>query len=311
MTPARHPLRPRADAPLPTRQPRSTWRRAALGTVAVTLAALLLAACSGGVSPKLGGGPTSSTSTTVPPGSTTTTPHSKPPKPATTEVALFFARGVALGVAHRSVPVASPRYAALRALFAGPDAGEKVAGLGSAIPTGSILEGLSFNGPLAYVSVNSAFFTAASPAQMTLRLAEIVYTLTEFTGVTTAQFYVHGATLTNIDGIPTAHPLSRTDLASAINDFLLVSPAVGDTVTSPATISGVSQFSGALEVQITDSAGKLIVNTVATTVVGESFTYTYPYTSAQTGPATVKVFASPDRSSTALLVASIPVTLSK
>jgi len=309
MKAARH--RSHATTPTPdVRRARGTrWRTRVVGVGGVAVAALLLAACSGGISPKLSQG--STTTSTTPPGSTTTTTHPKRPKPATTQVALFFDRGTALGVAHRSVPVASVRYAALRALFAGPDPSEQAAGLRTSIPTGSILEGLSFNGSLAYVSVNSGFFAAASTTEMTLRLAEIVYTLTEFSGVTSAQFYVHGATLSNVDGIPTSRPLDRTDLAVAVGDFLLVSPAVGDTVTSPVTISGLSEFSGTLEVQITDSAGKLIVNTVATTTVGESFTYTYPYTSNEAGPATVKVFAAPNRSSNAQLVAAIPVTLGR
>lgn len=280
-------------------------RRAVGVTGLVVAAAVILTACSG-VSPKLD----QSSTTTTPSTSVTTTTHPKSPKPTTTQVALFFTRGTSLGVAHRSEPLASVRYDALRGLFAGPNPAEQVAGLGTVIPSGSLLEGLSFNGTLAYVDANTQFFSAASASVFTLRLAEVVYTLTEFTGVRDVQFYLHGATLPDIDGLPTSRGLTRTDLAAAIDDFLIVNPAVGDTITSPIAISGISDFSGTLEVQLTDGSGNLVVNTVATTTPGETFTYTYPFKASQVGSATLRVFAAPSGSSSSQLVASIPVTLS-
>jgi hypothetical protein len=267
-----------------------------------TISALALAAC-GGVSPKLG----SPTTTTVPPSSTTTTKPKAPP--TTTQSALFFGRGNALGVAYRTEPAASVRYDTVRALFAGPDPAEKAAGLTTAIPAGSIVEGLSFNGSLAYMDVNGQFFAATTKSVFTVRLAQVVYTLTEFTGVDRVQLYLHGLTLPRILGLPTTGPLTRTDLTGAVDDFLIVSPAVNESVASPITVSGISEFSGALEIQLTDPNGQLIVNTVNTTTVGETFTYTYPFASNHAGTATLRVYAAPDRSTTAQLVASIPVTL--
>lgn len=281
----------------------SKRRRRALGAATVlTISALVLAAC-GGVSPKIKGAST----TTVPPSSTTTTKPKAPP--STAQAALFFGRGNALGVSYRTEPASSVRYDTMRALFAGPSTAEKAAGLGTAIPSGSIIEGLSFNGSLAYVDVNGQFFAASTKSVFTLRLAQVVYTLTEFAGVDRVQLYLHGLTLPRILGIPTTGPLTRSDLTGAINDFLIVSPAVNESTSSPITVSGISEFTGALEIQLTDSSGQLIVNTVNTTTVGETFTYTYPYTSNHFGSATLQVYAAPDRSSTSQLVASIPVRL--
>lgn len=279
-------------------------RRGSVGMgVLAAICGLALTACSG-TPPKFG------SSTTVPPSSTTTTTTKPTTQPATTSRSvLFFGRGSSLGAALRTVPAASVRYDTMKALFAGPSTTEKAAGLRTAIPSGAILEGLSFNGSLGYVSVNSQFFLLTTKTTFAQRLAEVVYTLTEFPGVDSAQFYLHGSTVPDIDGLPTAGPLTRADLASAIGNFLIVSPAVGESVKSPLTVSGISEFSGALEVQLTNAGGQLIVNTVATTTVGETFTYTYPFSTGYAGGAMLDVYAAAGHSTTSDLVASIPVTL--
>lgn len=282
-------------------------RTALVGTALVGTGAMVLASCSGGISPKLKQAET----TTAPTLPTTTAPtRTTAPKPATGQVALFFTRGGSLGVAHREMPVSSLRYGALKALFVGPNAAEHAAGLSNVIPAGSILEGLSFVGPVAYVDANSQFFASTSASSFLLRLAEVVYTLTDFQGVDSVQFYLHGTTIPNVAGLQTAHALTRADLAAAIDDVLVTSPAPGDDVTSPITISGVSQFNGAMEVQVTDATGKLLLNTINTTTVGETFTYSYPFQTSDYGSATLKVFAASEGSSTSKLVATIPLTLS-
>lgn len=275
---------------------RLTW----LGVLAT--GAMVLAACSG-ISPKLAESTTTTSSTT-----TTTVP--KATKATTTPVDLFFGRGQSLGVASTSVAVKSVRFDTMQALFAGPSANAKAAGLSSAIPPAAKLEGLSFSGPLAYVDLNTQFFTGApTTASFRLRVAQIVYTLTQFTGLTEVQLYLHGASLPNIDALPTSRPMTRSDLSGAINGVLIISPAVGATVGNPIAISGISAVSGTLEVQLVGSNGQLIVSTVATTVVGESFTYSYPFTSQSLGAATVRILVAAGRSDTSQLIASIPVTL--
>lgn len=280
------------------------WRRAVLVLGAVGAGGAILAACSG-VSPKLGSPTTTTTSSTAPP-TTTTAPSSAS---NTAHVSVYFARGSSLGVASTDVAAKSVRFDTMQALFGGPSSTAQAAGLSTAIPSGSKVEGLSFSGSLAYVDLNGQFFASTTAATFRLRVAQIVYTLTQFSGLSEVQLYLHGLALPNIDTLPTARPLTRGDLAGAISDVLLETPAVGDAVSSPISISGISEISGTIEIQVVNGAGKLVVSTIATTVVGETFNYAYPFTSSDNGSGTVRIFAAPNRSTSSQLVASIPVTL--
>lgn len=276
-------------------------RRIAADCSLILVLGALLGAC-GGVSPKLAGVLRASTTS-----SPTTT--MAPPRSTTAQVDLFFTRGTALGAAHLREPISSIRYSTLRSLFAGPDGAETAAGLSTVILAGSVLEGLSFSGGLAYVDTNAQFFAATSTSGLTLRLAQVVYTLTAPARVNKVQFYLHGATLPNMDGVPTSRPLTRADLAGAVDGYLLESPAVGDTVTSPVTISGLSELAGTMQIQLVGSGGTVVLDTIATTAVGETFKYTYPFSITGAGNATIRVYAAPSHARSSQLVATIPVTL--
>lgn len=79
--------------------------------------------------------------------------------------------------------------ALLVALFQGPQA----EGLTSEIPDGSRLNGVEVTGGLATVDVSEDFERAAPPRSQALRIAQVVYTLTEpETGIGGIRFQVEG-----------------------------------------------------------------------------------------------------------------------
>ena len=82
--------------------------------------------------------------------------------------------------------------AALSALLGGPLGAERAAGLVSEIPSGSRLLGISIANGVANVDLSSAFESGAGSRSLQLRLAQVVYTLTQFPTVHAVRFSVEG-----------------------------------------------------------------------------------------------------------------------
>ena len=114
----------------------------------IVLGTALLAACggsTGGSSPE----PTPAATLTAGPSEAPTGGASESPSAtsSTTTLRLYFLRGEKLGVAERRVPhTTMPATAAMKQLLAGPTADEQAAGLGTTIPAGTRLLGLSLEG---------------------------------------------------------------------------------------------------------------------------------------------------------------------
>ena len=82
--------------------------------------------------------------------------------------------------------------AALSALLAGPTPSERASGMRSQIPPGTRLLGISIAGGVARVDLTSDFESAASTRVLQLRLAQVVYTATQFPTVKKVRFLVGG-----------------------------------------------------------------------------------------------------------------------
>ena len=94
---------------------------------------------------------------------------------------VWFGYGEWLFVTERTEP-SSPRVgtAAVNALLAGPSAAEQAAGVGTSIPEGTELLGLSIDGGVATVDLSRTFESGGGSLSMFNRLAQLTYTLTQF-----------------------------------------------------------------------------------------------------------------------------------
>jgi hypothetical protein len=173
----------------------------------------VLAACgSGAVS--LGSAPEQSGSTsgtgTTPTPSTTGTQTS----PESLSFEAWFARGEQL-VPQLRTHAATPRVAsaALEALLAGPTQAERAAGLRTAIPAGTRLLGVSIKDGVATVDVTSGYQSGGGSLSMQMRLAQVVYTITQFPTVRAVRFALDGAPVNVFsgEGIVLDHPVGRID----------------------------------------------------------------------------------------------------
>jgi germination protein M len=287
---------------MPPRSPITTIRSlppwALLCLVAVVSAAALLAACggSGGGSPPTPVATLTSTAPPSPASSPVTTPTAAPP--ATTTLSLYLLRGEKLGVAERQVPQSTkPATAAIEALCAGPSASESAAGLTSAVPSGTRLLGLSLDGTTARVDLSAQFATGGGSLSMQARVAQVVYTLTQFRTIRTVAFMLEGNALDALggEGLILSEGQRRADWRGFEPAIFVERPGVGAVLSSPFALSGTaSVFEGSFAARLVDGAGQNIVRAQVQASAGAPelghFRVTLPFsTAAQNG--TLVVFS--------------------
>jgi spore germination protein GerM len=245
-----------------------------------------------------------STSSTAPPSSTTTSTLTSTPSSTTTSIltsttySLYFLRGGRLGVAHRTTattPAMGSR--AVSALVGGPDSEEAAAGLSSAIPAGTRLLGLRIASGTATVDLSDAFGTNATPGAELARVAQVVFTLTQFPSVKTVAFEIAGSTPTTFasGAVSLRSPLGRSDVLGALPAILVESPAVGDRLHGSIRLSGLANvFEAQFNVQLIDGTGRLLLDKPVHATAGSgtwgTFDTTFSFTTSVTTTCTLRVY---------------------
>jgi Immunoglobulin-like domain of bacterial spore germination/Sporulation and spore germination len=290
---------------------------------------LLAAGCGAPSSGALGPAPTATAQTPSPaasPGTGTSSPAPSPSgqRPTATpaqgparEIGLqaWFSRNGKLFVTNRTVPATTGiGQAALDRMLTGPSAAEYAAGLRSRIPAGTTVRGVRISGGIATVDLSSSFESAASPAAMPLRIAQVVYTLTQFPTVTGVRFAIDGQGVTAVGGVPVQSPQTRAMYRGYLPAITVRSPVIGAQVTSPVTVSGTADvFEATVSVRIGDSAGHEIARTFTTASCGTGcrgdYSVTVSYSVPRTQPGTIEVFESSAKDGQPVNVQLIPVTL--
>ena len=196
--------------------------------IVVTVLTTLLAACGPGGT--IDAGPVTTqpgSTTTVPVTSSTSTPDGTDASTTTTTVPgeqrfvdVFLIKDSSHAVAvTRAVP-ATPEVAgnAIQALIAGPTDQERDEGLSTAIPADTLLLGIVIENNLATIDLGREFESGGGSFAMLGRLAQVVYTLTQFPTVNEVQFKLDGQPVTVFsgEGILLEDPVTRGDYASIL-----------------------------------------------------------------------------------------------
>lgn len=266
--------------------------------VVIVVGAALLGACgdsSGGASPE----PAATVTVTASPSGASSAAASPSPStaPAQTTVSLYFLRDEKLGVAERRVKhTTMPATAAMKALLAGPAATEQDAGLGTAIPAGTRLLGLSIAEGTARVDLSSEFAAGGGSLSMTARVAQVVYTLTRFPTVRAVEVLVDGEPVEALggEGIVLDGAQRRADWRDLEPNIFVESPGVGAVLSSPFLLSGTAMvFEGSFQARLGDSSGRRIVNVIVQASAGAPgrgrFSQEVPF-STSAGRGTLVVF---------------------
>lgn len=203
---------------------------------------------------------------------TTTRQHHLMPSAHVTLSLYWIRGGEALGVSRRSFPTTeSTGSTALHALLVGPNRAESAAGLASVIPRGSKLRSLSIHNGIATANFNSTFASGGGSFSVSARIAQVVFTLTQFSTVKTVLFELNGVKVTTFsnEGLVLDHPLGRVDETGLLPPIFIEEPAVGDTISSPMYLAGLSNTSEAVfQVQVIDVQGHLVANDQVKTTAG-------------------------------------------
>ena len=211
---------------------------------------------------------------------TETAPESTAIPEGTITYEVWFTHGEPVFVTYRTQDrTPAVGRAALEALLAGPDSFERGYGLGTQIPDGTQLLGLTIaDDGVAHVDLTSEFESGGGALSMQTRLAQVVYTLTQFPTVQGVLFRLDGQPVKVIggEGVVVDRPLRRRDFAEFLPPILVTSPALGQTVESPVVVRGSANvFEANVSVQVLDSAGKEIASTFTTATCGSGCRGTY------------------------------------
>ena len=153
---------------------------------------------------------------------------------------LYFVKSGALMAAPRVIPkTQAVGTRALKLLLAGPTAAERSAGLTTATRRDARLRSVIGHGDVAIVDLSRSF-GVGSDASVGLRLAQVVYTITQFSTLRRVQFEFGGVRVASLAGIPLDRPVGRAQFVSYLPDVAIESPASGAAVSSPLTVKGTA-----------------------------------------------------------------------
>jgi germination protein M len=205
---------------------------------------------------------------------------------------------------------------ALTRLLEGPSGDEADAGLGTAIPDGVELNGLSIGGGVATVDLSSDFEAGGGSLAETLQLAQVVYTVTQFDTVDSVRFELDGEPVEFFGGhgIDVRDPQTRQDYEEYVALIVVLTPAIGERVDNPVSISGTANvFEATVSIRIRDADGDVVASTFTTATCGTgcrgTYSATFSYSVSQAQAGTIEVFESSAQDGSPLHMVSIPVTL--
>ncbi|HEX9717774.1 MAG TPA: Gmad2 immunoglobulin-like domain-containing protein [Actinomycetota bacterium] len=206
--------------------------------------------------------------------------------------------------------------AALAELFEGPTREEGDAGVSTAAPDGTEILDLSIDHGTATVDLSSEFESGGGSASVSMRLAQLTYTLTQFPTVGEVALEIEGAPVEVFsgEGVVIDHPMARRDFDHLLPPILVASPVIGERVRSPITIAGSSNvFEATVSIAILDENDDRIAQTFTTATCGTGCRGDYEtnvsYELGGTQEGTVVVFESSAEDGSPIHVVEIPVTL--
>jgi germination protein M len=263
---------------------------------------------------------TGTTDTTVPSGPTTTTVTTDgAPGGDTMTVRVYFTRDEKICAATRVVPKSqSVGAAAARALLEGPTAAEKQGDMVSTIPQGTTFLGLDIKNGIATVDLSKEYGSGGGTLSMLMRLAQVVFTLTQFPTVEGVEFKLDGKAIDVLggEGIIIDHPMNRADYEDLSPAILVESPTLGETVASPMRITGTANvFEAVFRINVVNWDGLIIADKVVAASSGTgtrgTFDVTIPFTVDKSGLGGLIVFAESPKDGSHIDVIEIPLQLKK
>ncbi len=155
--------------------------------------------------------------------------------------------------------------AAVEALLDGPNDAEMAASpsMYTAIPDGTRLLGLAVKDGIATVDLSSEFTSGGGTYLVTARLAQMVYTLTQFPTIDKVRFSLDGKLITTFssEGVVIDGPMDRADYRDMLPPIFMDRPAWGAALGNPGRVSGLANvFEATFRVQLLDAKGNTLAD---------------------------------------------------
>lgn len=224
----------------------------------VALAIVPLAACRRSETPAPSPEPTSNSQ-----------PTSVPEPPAMQQIRVYLVRGEKIGVigseVEKSADTEAVAQGAVQELLRAGTSGEDNAGLTTAIPTGTKLIGLRLaEDGVATIDLSDEFGSGGGSLSMQLRVAQVVYTLTQFAEVKKVAFELNGEPAQAIggEGVVVDPPVDRSDFENVTPPILVEGPVPGQQLVSPFEAYGTSNvFEATHRLEVIDAGGRPVAST--------------------------------------------------
>ncbi|MEA2452094.1 MAG: hypothetical protein QOG04_804 [Actinomycetota bacterium] len=159
----------------------------------------------------------------------------------------------------------------LQMLVAGGSMADQEAGATTAIPEGTELLHVGKEGETLIVDLSPEFTSGGGSLSMQMRLAQVVYTGTQFQGVESVKIWIDGEDAQSIggEGIDVSRPLTRRDFQDLAPNIVVESPKVGQTISNRDLVTGFANvFEATVQVRIVDEDGTVIFEDFTTATCG-------------------------------------------
>ena len=226
-----------------------------------------------------------------------------------------------VGAGSRDVAGDVPVRNSLTALFDGPNAAEQAIGMTSSVPPGTQVLGIAIDGATATVDLSSEFAMSSGSLDETMRLAQVVFTVTQFDGIDRVKFFIDGAPQDPIlsTGFEVGDGFTRDSFPNVRPIIMIEQPYPGADVTDPLVIRGESNtFEATVRYAITTGGGDGVVMTEGfTTASGGNgrwgdFEVTVDFadfSDYQPGPGSIIMWEDSPRDGDRVDVVEIPIVL--
>jgi germination protein M len=204
--------------------------------------------------------------------------------------------------------------AAMNSLLSGPP--QRDDPISSAILPGTKLIGLSIKDGVATVDLSGEFASGGGSASSLYRLAQVVYTLTQFPTVKSVLFKVDGTPVTvfGSEGIVLDGPVGRSRFYDQLPAIFVDRPAFGAAFGNPGRVAGSGQglFEAVFRITLLDGAGRTIADQQAMAACmceSGAFDVTVPYDVSKAQWGTLRVWAASAKDGSPTSIREYPVWL--
>ena len=149
---------------------------------------------------------------------------------------------------------------------------------------------------------------------MTLRVAQVVHTLTQFPSVRRVGFRIEGEPVDAIggEGVVVSPPVDRAAFEDQAPAILVESVGPGDVVSSPLRVTGTANtFEATLNLRVVDESGDVLYDDFATATSGTgtrgTFDETIEFTVTRPGIGALIVFEHSARDGSQINIVEIPL----